>query len=340
MRPIRSLGLRLARIETVRRAIAERADLSPFKARPSFRLLLGVGLIGLSMLMGWPLIGFLGVLAIWSAEPLVAIVGGPAAYGLSWAVYGAGLLIAGREALYYAGVFNRWLVRVLVVWMTGESAGWKGGVIMSSEGKREPGPVVELPSFDPNPSARFAHEILTELEFPYALIGKVAMWAILQPDQHEFTKDVDFAVPLRAIEPIRAALIARGMTPRPLSIGGLGVREGEIRVDFIDRREGGLSALYEEAISEAQSRGSLARVGEAHIQVVSPEYLVALKVVTGEDRDEADAVRLLGALPRMDLARTRDIISRHGGPGSANRLDALARRAGRPDARREYRNSG
>jgi len=120
LRPIRSLGLRLARIEAVRRAIAERADLSPFRARPSFRLLLGVGLIGLSMLLGWPLIGFLGVLAIWSAEPLVAIVGGPAAYGLSWAVYGAGLLIAGREALYYAGVFNRWCVRVVVIWMTGE----------------------------------------------------------------------------------------------------------------------------------------------------------------------------------------------------------------------------
>ncbi len=120
MRPIRSLGLRLARSQVARRAIAERADLSPFRARPSFRLMLGVGLIGLSMLMGWPLVGFLGAMAIWFAEPLVAIVGGPAAYGLSWAVFGVGLLVAGREALYYTGVFNRWLVRKLVVWMTGE----------------------------------------------------------------------------------------------------------------------------------------------------------------------------------------------------------------------------
>lgn len=121
MRPLRGLGLRLARIDAVRRAIEQRADLAPFKARPSPRLLVGVGLIGLSMLLGWPLISALGALAIYLSEPLVAVIGGPAAYGLSWAVYGLGLLVAGREALYYAGVFNRWLVRVLVEWMVGDS---------------------------------------------------------------------------------------------------------------------------------------------------------------------------------------------------------------------------
>jgi hypothetical protein len=108
------MGLRLARIKAVRRAIDERADLSAFRARPPARLMIGVGLIGLSMLLGWPLISALGALAIAWREPLIAVIGGPAAYGLSWAVYGLGLLIAGREALTYAGLFNRWLVRVLV----------------------------------------------------------------------------------------------------------------------------------------------------------------------------------------------------------------------------------
>lgn len=114
MRPIRGIGLRLARIGYVRRAIVERADLSPFKARPSFRLVVGVGLIGLSMLLGWPAIALIGVIAVYFREPLIAAIGAPASYGLAWLVYGAGLWIAGREALYYAGVFNRWLIRVLV----------------------------------------------------------------------------------------------------------------------------------------------------------------------------------------------------------------------------------
>jgi hypothetical protein len=119
MRPFRKLGLRLARIETIRRAIDERADLAPFKAKPSLRLLIGVGLIGLSMLLGWPLISVMGSLAIYFAEPLIAVIGGPAAYGLSWAVYGLGLLIAGREALYYMNVFNKWFARVAVEKMIG-----------------------------------------------------------------------------------------------------------------------------------------------------------------------------------------------------------------------------
>ncbi len=122
LRFFRKLGLRLARIGPVRWAIVERADLGPFRARPSARLLIGVGLIGLSMLLGWPLIGALGTLAIYLGEPLVAVIGGPAAYGLSWVVYGSGLLVAGREALYYAGVFNRWLLRVVVERLAGAAA--------------------------------------------------------------------------------------------------------------------------------------------------------------------------------------------------------------------------
>ena len=114
-------GLRLARIRAVRRAIDQRADLAPFKARPSARLVIGVGLIGLSMLLGWPLISALGALAIAWREPLIAVIGGPSAYALSWSVYGLGLLIAGRDALHYAAVFNRWLTRVLVEWLIGDA---------------------------------------------------------------------------------------------------------------------------------------------------------------------------------------------------------------------------
>ena len=209
----------------------------------------------------------------------------------------------------------------------------------SGQGATPEAPVT-LPTFDPNPSALFAVGLLKGAGAQFALIGKVAMWALLPPSAHEYTKDVDFAVRREAIEPLRAALARLGIVAKRLSIGGLAVREAEIRVDFIDRSEGGLASLFEEAIDDAIQGGRRAQVGNETIPVVGPEYLVALKVVTGEDRDEHDAVRILRALPELDLLRAREIVLRHGGPGSANRLDALARRAGRADARPEYRNSG
>jgi hypothetical protein len=208
-----------------------------------------------------------------------------------------------------------------------------------NEESKTPEPI-ELPLFDPKPSARFGAELLRELGQPFALIGKVAMWAHLPPAAHEFTKDVDYAVPTRAIEPLKEALARRGIVPRLLSIGGLAVREGDIRVDFIDRHEGGLGALYEEAIADAVRHGLSAGVGSGSVPVAAAEYLVALKVATGEDKDESDAVKLLCRIPSLDLARTRALLLRHGGTVGANRLDALARRAGRPDARPEYRNGG
>ncbi|MDY0005013.1 MAG: hypothetical protein RBU30_27185 [Polyangia bacterium] len=204
-----------------------------------------------------------------------------------------------------------------------------------NEQRAEP---VRLPEFDPKPSARFAVEILTEAGAPYALIGRVAMWSLLPGGNVGFTKDVDFAVPRSAELGILKALAGRGIAPRSLPIGGWAVREPEIRVDFIDRREGGLHTLYEEAIEEAQTAGGRADIGGSTVPVVLPEHLVAMKIVAGEDRDETDAVELLGALPNLDLPRIRAIVAKHGGPGSANRLDALARRAGRPDARPAYRN--
>lgn len=212
---------------------------------------------------------------------------------------------------------------------------------MSSGRDREAAtPRQGLPAFDPNPSAEFARALLRAEEIPFALIGRVAMWTLLPEDQHEFTKDVDFAVPRRCREPLRAALIRKGLAPRDLPIGGLAVRTDQLRIDFIDRSEGGLDRLFEEAIHEAATRGGQAPIGGHEVPVVSPEHLVAMKVVAAERRDQGDAVRLLKALPDLDLRRARAIVATHGGPGSANLLDTLAREAGRPDARPEYRNGG
>ena len=150
---------------------------------------------------------------------------------------------------------------------------------------------------------------------PFALIGRIAMWTLLPSDQHEFTKDVDFAVPLRARASIRAALARRDITPRELPIGGLAVREGEIKVDFIDRSEGGLHNLFEEAIAAAGRSDRRATVSGNSLPVVPPEYLLALEVVAAERKDQDDAIRLLKALPQLELPRAREIVFRQGGPG-------------------------
>jgi hypothetical protein len=83
----------------------------------------------------------------------------------------------------------------------------------------------------------------------------------------------------------------------------------------------------------------MARVGEREVSLVSLEYLVAMKLVSGEPKDEIDVRRLL---QRQELRYqdARAIVEQHLGAASANRLDALAREAGRPEVVRArlYRN--
>jgi hypothetical protein len=95
----------------VRKAIEEKADLSAFKQKPTARILFGVFLIGFSYVIGWPVIGALAVLAAYLQKPLVVIIGGPLAYGLSHLVFLAGMYLAGAK---YTGIFLRWATRVVM----------------------------------------------------------------------------------------------------------------------------------------------------------------------------------------------------------------------------------
>ncbi len=107
----RKLGLRLLRLRFVRKAVEERADLAVFGHRPDLRLAIGLGLLAISMLLGWPAVGVLTGMAIYFDEPMIGLVGGPAIYGFSWILYLGGLWVAGKEVLRYAGAFNRWMAR-------------------------------------------------------------------------------------------------------------------------------------------------------------------------------------------------------------------------------------
>lgn len=106
--------MRFMRVCYVRNAVETRADLSPFKARMRPRLFIGVLLVGIGMLLGWPAVACFAGIAVYTGEPLFAVIGGPVVYAVSWGIYGLGILIAGREAFYYVNVFNRWLVRSVV----------------------------------------------------------------------------------------------------------------------------------------------------------------------------------------------------------------------------------
>jgi hypothetical protein len=176
-------------------------------------------------------------------------------------------------------------------------------------------------------------ELLERAGVPYALAGRIAVWSWVESSQQEFTKDVDFAVPEEG-----AALIARtiedaGYELKLLPTGGVAIRSGDVRVDFIDRRHG-LAVLFAEAVHAARDEHTTTRTEDGmEVPVVPPEYLIAMKMATGAPRDERDVLRLL-AVPglRYDLARS--LVRRHAGLGSANRLDHLGVQVGLADARR------
>lgn len=204
-------------------------------------------------------------------------------------------------------------------------------------GSRPPSVVGEVQPFDPGPSVLAASTVLDQAGAEFALIGGLALdaWGIPRA-----TKDVDFAVPVGVAEKAAELLRGPGTEVRPLRIGGVGVRDSQrgLRIDFVDRRFH-FAALFQEAIREARTSGRRARVGDREVSLVALEYLVAMKLVSGEPKDEIDVRRLLqrGELRYKD---TRAIVEQHLGAASANRLDALARDAGRPEVSRPrlYRN--
>lgn len=154
------------------------------------------------------------------------------------------------------------------------------------------------------------------------LIGGLALdaWGIPRA-----TKDAGFAVPVGAAEKAADSLRGPATEVRPLRIGGVGVRDSQrgLRIALVDRRFH-FAGLFQEAIRDARASGRTARVGGYDVSLVSLEFLLAMKLVSGEPQDEVDARRIL---QRQELryADAREIVEHHLGAASANRLDALAR---------------
>ena len=114
------LGRQLYRSGYVRSAIASRASLSELRRQHNRRLVLGLTLVILGLVLGFPVVGLLGLLAATLQEPLLVTAVAPAIYVLSWILFGVGSLLGGGEALRQVKAFNRWLTSVVVGWLLGD----------------------------------------------------------------------------------------------------------------------------------------------------------------------------------------------------------------------------
>ena len=110
--PLKQLLRYLSKKPFVRAAIAEKADLSAFNGPPSLKVIIGVGAILFSYVIGWPAVTFLGGVAVYFEEPLIAAIGGPLIYALSHLVFLLGMYLAGAE---YTWIFLRWATRAAML---------------------------------------------------------------------------------------------------------------------------------------------------------------------------------------------------------------------------------
>jgi len=184
----------------------------------------------------------------------------------------------------------------------------------------------EFKVFDPNPSIKLALKIFMDIGITqFALIGKLAMWTHLEDEsQHGYTKDVDFAVFLKEAAKIEKEVTKKNITYKYLNIGGIGIRENGLSIDFIDRRLNGVDLLFAEAIESASLE---AYVGDTAIPVVSLEHLVAMKMVSGEPKDDTD-LKILLILKDLNYQKAKQIVEKYLGAITAERLDVFAREVG------------
>jgi hypothetical protein len=106
---IKKIAKRVAKTKFASKAINDGADLRAFKEKPSARILFGIFLMGISYIIGWPMIGLFAVLSLYWSEPLIIIVGGPLLFGLAHLAFLAGLYLAGGK---YIMPIIRWATRV------------------------------------------------------------------------------------------------------------------------------------------------------------------------------------------------------------------------------------
>lgn len=108
----RRIARYLAGKKSVSEILEHPVDLREFHERPTKRLIAGLILMGFSYIMGWPAVAAFTVLAAWLQEPLIAVIGCPTTYGLSYLVFIAGAWLA--RAPHYMGTLTRYAVQSIL----------------------------------------------------------------------------------------------------------------------------------------------------------------------------------------------------------------------------------
>jgi hypothetical protein len=106
---IRKIAQGIAETKFGIKALNENLDLNAFKEKPSSKVFLGIFLMVLSYIIGWPMIGLFGALSLYWNEPLILIVGGPLLFVVAHLAFLAGVYLAGGK---YIMPFIRWATRV------------------------------------------------------------------------------------------------------------------------------------------------------------------------------------------------------------------------------------
>ena len=105
----KKIGQYLAGKKFIQKILENPADLSEFKERMTTRLITGLILMALSFIIGWPAVAALSVLAIWFKEPLIAVIGCPTTYALSYVVFIVGAWLS--RAPHYMGILARYTLQ-------------------------------------------------------------------------------------------------------------------------------------------------------------------------------------------------------------------------------------
>ena len=107
---IRKITERLAKTKYIRDAMEDQTDIKDIWKQPTPRMIIGLALVGFSYIIGWPAGTALGILAVYSREPMIIVLGGPITYGFSHLVFLAGAWLAGAQ---YARILMKYATKVL-----------------------------------------------------------------------------------------------------------------------------------------------------------------------------------------------------------------------------------
>ncbi len=193
----------------------------------------------------------------------------------------------------------------------------------------------EFPTFDPKPSAAAGAGILKAAGVPFALVGRVAVWMYVPPGGQQFTKDVDLAIPHGYDGAVVEAAREAGYSTSELTIGGVGISGHGVSVDAIHRHPHA-ARLFTDAVKAAQD-GDERRDVEGHVVPVVPkDYLLAMKLIPHEEKDDRDAQELLKTMSAEEYRAARRLVEEYLGFQGTEHLDAIARRLGHAGVEPRY----